>query len=75
SFRREAPPRKDNKVVFANSRALPHNSGSYYFEQEGDITHVLHTVEHDAYENQALHRDGTERNIRELENLKNILEA
>ena len=29
SFRREAPPRKDNKVVFANSRALPHNSGLY----------------------------------------------
>ncbi len=48
---------------------------SYYFEQEGDITHILHTVECAAYENQALHRDGTERNIRELRNLKKLLEA
>ncbi len=48
---------------------------SYHFEQEGDITHVLHTVEFEAYENQALHRDGTERNIRELRNLKMLLEA
>lgn len=48
---------------------------SYYFEQIGDITHVLHTVEHEMYEKQSLHRDGTERNIRELKNLKKILES
>ncbi|HJP13646.1 MAG: SRPBCC family protein [Nitrospinota bacterium] len=60
---------------FEGGSSEPIQMISYYFEQEGDITHVLHTVEHDAYENQALHRDGTERNIRELENLKNILEA
>ena len=48
---------------------------SYFFEQIGEVTHVLHTVESAAYENQARHRDGTERNIRELRNLKKILEA
>jgi len=48
---------------------------SYHFEQEGEITHVLHTVECAAYESQAAHRDGTERNIRELANLKRILEG
>ena len=47
---------------------------SYYFEEEGPYTHVLHTVECDDYENQAKHRDGTLRNIRELANLKRILE-
>ena len=48
---------------------------SYYFEEEGPYTHVLHTVECDEYENQAKHRDGTLRNIRELANLKKILEG
>ena len=48
---------------------------SYYFEEEGPYTHVLHTVECDEYENQAKHRDGTLRNIRELANLKRILEG
>ena len=48
---------------------------SYYFEEEGPYTHVLHTVECDEYENQARHRDGTLRNIRELANLKRILEG
>ncbi len=48
---------------------------TYYFEEEGDLTHILHTVECAAYENQARHRDGTERNIRELANLKRILEG
>ena len=47
---------------------------SYYFEEEGPYTHILHTVECDEYENQAKHRDGTLRNIRELANLKRILE-
>ncbi len=48
---------------------------SYYFEEEGPYTHILHTVECDEYENQAKHRDGTLRNIRELANLKRILEG
>ncbi|MCY3823090.1 MAG: hypothetical protein OXG62_04400 [Nitrospinae bacterium] len=48
---------------------------SYHFEEEGPYTHVLHTVECDEYENQAKHRDGTLRNIRELANLKRILEG
>lgn len=48
---------------------------TYYFEQEGDRTHVLHTVECADYKVQARHRDGTERNIRELRNLKRILEG
>ena len=48
---------------------------SYYFEEEGPYTHVLHTVECDEDENQAKHRDGTLRNIRELANLKRILEG
>ena len=48
---------------------------SYYFEEEGPFTHILHTVECDEYENQAKHRDGTLRNIRELANLKRILEG
>jgi uncharacterized membrane protein len=48
---------------------------SYYFEEEGSYTHVLHTVECDEYEDQAKHRDGTLRNIRELANLKQILEG
>ncbi len=47
---------------------------SYYFEQEGPYTHVLHTVESAEYEEQSKHRDGTLRNIRELANLKRILE-
>ena len=48
---------------------------SYYFEEEGPYTHVLHTVECDEYQTQAKHRDGTLRNIRELANLKRILEG
>ncbi len=48
---------------------------SYHFEEEGPYTHILHTVECDEYENQAKHRDGTLRNIRELANLKRILEG
>ena len=47
----------------------------YRFEEEGRHTHVLHTVEADEYENQAKHREGTLRNIRELANLKRILEG
>ncbi len=47
---------------------------SYYFEEEGGCAHVLHTVEADEYESQAKHREGTLRNIRELANLKRILE-
>ena len=47
---------------------------TYRFEQEGEIAHVLHTVETYAYEVQALHRKGTEENMREMENLKKIIE-
>ena len=47
---------------------------TYRFEQEGDITHVLHIVDTYAYENQTLHRKGTEENLREMATLKKLLE-
>ncbi len=47
---------------------------TYRFEQDGDVTHVLHTVDNNAYEDQTLHRGGTEENIQELANLKNLVE-
>jgi uncharacterized membrane protein len=69
------PPRKIAWQNYEGNSKEPVQIISYYFEQEGDLTHVLHTVECDAYEIQASHRDGTERNIRELRNLKRILEG
>lgn len=47
---------------------------SYYFEQDGERTQVLHTVDNDAYENQTLHRGGTEENLQEMANLKRVVE-
>ncbi len=47
---------------------------TYRFEQEGEFTHVLHTVDNEVYEDQTLHRGGTEENIRELASLKRLLE-
>ncbi len=59
---------------FVGGSSKPAQIITYRFEQEGDVTHVLHTVDNDAYEDQTLHRAGTEENIRELANLKNLLE-
>jgi len=47
---------------------------TYRFEQEGKISHVLHTVNTYSYENQALHRKGMQENMQEMENLKKVLE-
>ncbi len=69
------PPAKIAWRNFEAGAAEPIQIVSYYFEQVGDLTHILHTVECAVYENQARHRDGTERNIRELANLKKILEG
>ena len=62
-----------HNVVEGNEK--PAQIISYYFEQEGDVTHVLHTVDNDVYENQTLHRGGTEENLREMENLKKLIEG
>jgi uncharacterized membrane protein len=60
---------------FVSGQAAPAQVVTYRLEQEGDITHVLHTVESDLYEDQAIHRKGTEDNVRELANLKELLEG
>ena len=59
---------------FVGGSAKPAQIISYYFEQMGGVTHVLHTVDNEAYENQTLHRGGTEENIAELGNLKRLME-
>ena len=41
----------------------------------GGVTHVMHTVDNDAYEDQTLHRGGTEENVVELANLKKLAEG
>jgi uncharacterized membrane protein len=69
------PPSKITWQNFEAGATTPVQIITYYFEQEGELTHVLHTVECNAYEDQARHRDGTERNIRELRNLKRVLEG
>ena len=48
---------------------------TYYFEQVGDVTHVLHTVENEAHADQALHRKGMQENVREMANLKRLVEG
>lgn len=66
------------KIVWHNylsGKTKPAQIISYCFEQEGDVTHVLHVVENEAYEDQTLHRRGTEENIRELANLKRLMEG
>lgn len=60
---------------FAGAGEAPVMIIAYYLEEEGPYTHVLHTVEAAEYESQSRHREGTLRNIRELANLKRILEA
>ncbi len=67
------PPARIAWRNFEAGAAEPVQIISYFFEQVGGITHVLHTVESAAYENQARHRDGTERTIRELRKLREIL--
>ncbi len=69
------PPSKIAWQNFEAGAAEPIQIVTYYFEREGGLTHILHTVECAAYENQARHRDATERNIRELANLKKLLEG
>ncbi|MFQ5895021.1 MAG: SRPBCC family protein [Nitrospinota bacterium] len=60
---------------FVGREEKPAQVITYRFEQEGEITHLLHTVETDAYEDQTLHRKGTEENLREVANLKRLLEG
>ena len=69
------PPRKIVWHNYTDRSRPPAQVITYYFEQEGDITHVLHTVENPLYENQTLHRGGMEENFRELANLKAIMEG
>jgi len=67
-----------SKIVWRNFEAGGHepvNIISYEFEQEGEITHVLHYVQAFSLENQAHHRRVTERNHREMDRLKKILEG
>lgn len=59
---------------YAGDTPTPAQIIRYYFEQAGDVAHVLHVVENEVYENQTLHRRGTEENIRELANLKRLME-
>jgi len=60
---------------FLGSAEKPAQIITYCFEQEGEVTHVLHTVDNNSYEDQALHRGGTEENILELANLKELMEG
>ena len=67
-----------SKIVWENyvgGSEKPAQVITYRFEQVGDVTHVLHTVDNEAYEDQTLHRGGTEENIVELANLKNLVES
>jgi hypothetical protein len=66
-----------SKIVwhnFVGGSSKPAQVITYRFEQVGGTTHVLHTVDNDAYEDQARHRGGTEENIVELGNLKRLME-
>ncbi|MFQ5692014.1 MAG: SRPBCC family protein [Nitrospinota bacterium] len=69
------PPTKIVWKNFYRGTEKPEQTITYLFEQEGDITHVLHTVETDAYEDLALHRKVTAENVEEMANLKRILES
>ena len=67
-----------SKIVWRNFEAggkEPVNIISYRFEQVENITYVLHFVEAFSLEDQAHHRDVTERNFREMKRLKEILEG
>jgi hypothetical protein len=66
-----------SKIVwhnFVGGSDKPAQIITYHFEQDGQVTQVLHTVDNDAYENQTLHRGGTEENLREMANLKRVVE-
>lgn len=60
---------------FQNRETKPAQVITYRFEQEGEITHVLHIVENEVYENQTLHRRGMEENLIEMANLQKVMEA
>ncbi len=60
---------------FYGGARKPDQIVTYLLEQEGEITHLLHTVESDAYTDLALHREATAHNIDEMEWIKKILEA
>ncbi len=68
------PSRKIVWHNFVGGGEKPAQIITYRFEQEGEFTHVLHTVDNEVYEDQTLHRGGTEENIRELASLKRLLE-
>jgi hypothetical protein len=66
------------KVVWQNyygQTKKPDQTITYIMEQEGDVTHLLHVVESDAYTDLALHREGTADNLDEMERIKKILEG
>ncbi len=66
------------KVVWQNyygQKKKPDQTITYILEQEGEVTHLLHVVESDAYTDLALHRTGTADNLDEMERLKTILEG
>ncbi|MFQ5914799.1 MAG: SRPBCC family protein [Nitrospinota bacterium] len=73
------PPTKIVWQNFYGAAKKPGQTVTYYLEQEGEITHVLHTVERtDDREGDvdlAHHREGTAENVEEMANLKKILES
>jgi uncharacterized membrane protein len=66
------------KIVWQNFRGeakRPAQIVTYILERGADVTHLLHRVESDEYENLAVHREATADNLDEMERIKRILEA
>ncbi|MBI2881952.1 MAG: hypothetical protein HYY21_10175 [Candidatus Tectomicrobia bacterium] len=69
------PPARIVWQNFYKGSRKPTQVVTYLLEKEGGITHLLHIVESEAYENLALHREGTADNVEEMRRIKKILEG